>query len=211
MAAANCLRWGHFALIRKSIYDSAQKTPEQSQASTRPGSMCAHIYAIVFVTVCLCVCARECAGICCQITLFANVCCLLIIRFTPVFIVRQRDERATLHTHTHTYMGAALCACVWRRQRVVCLYALYLSLCLCVCVVEFVYFLLTFFTRACVCVCWGLFARLDCRFKDSTANSSAAPAVCLSYSTLPVCVCVWVVCVTLPLGGNERSLVVNPT
>lgn len=112
--------------------------------------MCAHIYAIVFVTVCLCV--WECAGICCQITLFANVCCLLIIRFTPVFIVRQRDERASLHTHTHTYMGATLCACVWRRQRVVCLYTLYLSLCLCVCVVEFVYFLLTFFTRACVCV-----------------------------------------------------------
>lgn len=206
VAAANCLRWGHFALIRKSIYDSAQKTPEQAQARL-------NVRPYLCYSFCHCVSVCVCVGVCWY--LLRNYLirkCLLPAHntlYACFYCAATRWKGNPAHTHTHTYMGAALCACVWRRQRVVCLYILYLSLCLCVCVVEFVYFLLTFFTR--VCVCWGLFARLDCRFKDSTANSSAAPAVRLSYSTLPVCVCVWVVCVTLPLGGNERSLVVNPT
>lgn len=153
VAAANCLRWGHFALIRKSIYDSAQKTPEQAQAEARPGSMCAHIYAIVFVTVCLCV--WECAGICCQITLFANVCCLLIIRFTPVFIVRQRDERATLHTHTHTPTWGQLCVrvCGVDSASSACIYCI--SLCVCVCVWLSLFIFCWRFSRVRVCVCVG--------------------------------------------------------
>lgn len=55
---------------------------------------CNYVYIHMYVHICVCVCV----GIFCEITLFANV-CSLIISFTPVFIVRHTRWKAS-YTHT---------------------------------------------------------------------------------------------------------------
>jgi len=97
----------HFALIRKSIYGGTKAEQRFSRVT----------FSIVCVGG-----GKGCAGISCEITLFANAAdnVGLIISFAPPFIVAPThtlaaDERATvnLHQNTHTDFVGFLGLCLF--------------------------------------------------------------------------------------------------